>query len=474
MFKRKKHEEAEAGLKDAPAEQPEPVSEDNPLFGGAAVDNHKASAAPASPETAAEPASQAGAVAPEGAPSAAGTAPKAEEPATADEWRAGEAEDFARPRPFEVEADDVPTREDDRDEVTGMPFDADGAFAYDADAEEFGAGDSDSFLDDPQRDYYRYGDKMHNVRQTAEDEAYEEEQAVEQAAHAQAEVEDVPAVDAPRGKHRKPTKKERLDAAPEHVRKSHRTRRMLIVVVIALVIVLGLIAFWAFSLYRVNNETAVQQVSSTTTDVNAVSSGDTSTSDSSTENTKVTEVPALVSLMGLTQDQAIAALGHGATATVSTPVEQEGNPVATSVTVLLSDEPADAKSGTPTVYLGLNADGAVVQAGYSAATASLGYGNLSFIDIINNEHVVENTLDDAGLNVQAGSVEAPQDKLSYTTYASDGKTVTAEKCSFDGSDTVNGANYTWSAAVSYDYTAQIASGDYNDTVRQITVYITAA
>ena len=51
-----------------------------------------------------------------------------------------------------------------------------------------------------------------------------------------------------------------------------------------------------------------------------------------------------------------------------------------SVTVALTAEPADSRSGTPTVYLGLDADGKVIQAGYSAATASLGYGSLSFAD----------------------------------------------------------------------------------------------
>lgn len=484
MFNRKKKRNEEAALQDSLG------SEEEPLFGGAAVDNHsgEASNGEADEETFSEPA----------AATEAGAHTQAESEQTSDDLgdslssgadapvpsdsaaASGEGEDettgsFAAPRSFAVRTNNAPMGSEARRAVSGVPFDADGAFAHDADIEEFGSGDSDTFLDDEQRDYYRYGDAMHGVRQTAEDDRYRDDQNVELDESGEPVAGGAPGPQGPRrGKHRKPTKKEQLEAAPEHVRKSHRTRHILIVVVIALIAVLIAIGVWAVSLYRVNADTAVQQVDNTSSDVDAVSSDSDTTSDSSTENVKVTEVPLLVSLMGLTQDEAIATLGHGATATVATPIAEEGNPVSTSVTVLLTDEPADSKSGTPTVYLGLNADGAVIQAGYSAATASLGYGNLSFGDAITNEHVVENTLDDAGLNVEAGTVELPSDKMSYTSYASDGKTVTSERCSFDGSCTVNGANYTWSAVLSYDYTAANASGNLADTVRLITVYINAA
>ena len=63
---------------------------------------------------------------------------------------------------------------------------------------------------------------------------------------------------------------------------------------------------------------------------------------------------------------------------MSNEVNEEGNPIKTEVRVALTDEPADTRTGTPTLYLGLDEDGAVVQAGYSAGTASLGYGTLSF------------------------------------------------------------------------------------------------
>ncbi|MFR1637885.1 MAG: hypothetical protein ACLSVD_01175 [Eggerthellaceae bacterium] len=161
------------------------------------------------------------------------------------------------------------------------------------------------------------------------------------------------------------------------------------------------------------------------------------TKDATTATAKKTDVPNLAAVLGMTKDEAIAALKHGATETTSKEVNEEGNPVKTNVTVALTDEPADTRSGTPTVYLGLNEDGAVVQAGYSAATASLGYGSLSFVDAVKNEGIIEKTLQEAGVNVPAGSAQLPADKTEYSEYASDGTTLVKESYSFSGTVDLN-------------------------------------
>ena len=121
-------------------------------------------------------------------------------------------------------------------------------------------------------------------------------------------------------------------------------------------------------------------------------------------------------VLGLGQDEALAALAHGAQVTASKDVNEEGNPIKKDVTVALTDEPADTRTGTPTVYLGLNEEGKVVQAGYSASTAALGYGTLSFADAVKNEHVVEKTLQEAGIPVAEGAAVLPEDKTAYSTY----------------------------------------------------------
>ena len=168
-----------------------------------------------------------------------------------------------------------------------------------------------------------------------------------------------------------------------------------------------------------------------------------------------------------------AALKHGATETTSKEVNEEGNPVKTNVTVALTDEPADTRSGTPTVYLGLNEDGAVVQAGYSAATASLGYGSLSFVDAVKNEGIIEKTLQEAGVNVPAGSAQLPADKTEYSEYASDGTTLVKESYSFSGTVDLNGAAHEWSALLLYNYSTANTSGNLADTIRIVYVYVNA-
>ena len=163
------------------------------------------------------------------------------------------------------------------------------------------------------------------------------------------------------------------------------------------------------------------------------------TKDATTATAKKTDVPNLAAVLGMTKDEAIAALKHGATETTSKEVNEEGNPVKTNVTVALTDEPADTRSGTPTVYLGLNEDGAVVQAGYSAATASLGYGSLSFVDAVKNE----------------------------------GTTLVKESYSFSGTVDLNGAAHEWSALLLYNYSTANTSGNLADTIRIVYVYVNA-
>ena len=125
------------------------------------------------------------------------------------------------------------------------------------------------------------------------------------------------------------------------------------------------------------------------------------------------------------------------------------------------------------MYLGLDEAGAVVQAGYSASTGALGYGTLSFSDAVKNENIVEKTLQEAGIDVPEGSVQLPEDKTEYSTYASDGTTLVKESCAFSGTVDIGGAPHEWSAVLSYDYSAANASGNLADTIRIIYVYINA-
>lgn len=280
----------------------------------------------------------------------------------------------------------------------------------------------------------------------------------------------VPVEEGPKARHGNKQKKPPI---PPHQRKSRRMRRILIAVIVLLVLLIGALGYLAWQWFQESQLVATQQAQQQqgSQEVDAMQEAD--TKDAATATAKKTEVPNLAGVLGMTQGEAVEALKRGATVTKTEELSEEGNPVKTNVTVLLTDEPADTRSGTPSVYLGLDEEGAVVQAGYSAATASLGYGSLSFVDAVENERIVEKTLQEAGIDVPEGSAKLPEDKTTYSTYASDGTTLVKENCSFSGTVALDGAEHEWSSVLLYDYATANMSGNLADTIRIIYVYINA-
>ena len=270
-----------------------------------------------------------------------------------------------------------------------------------------------------------------------------------------------------RGRHAAPT----AEDSPR-MRRSQRMRRSLIVLIVLLLVGLCGLGFFMYRTFTESQEQAVQQTQEqTASSKDSISAA--AADDAAAVTAKQADVPDLSAIMGKTQDEAIAILKRGAQVTATQPVADEGSVIKSNVTVSLTSEPADSRTAsTPTVYLGLNADGVVVQAGYSASASALGFGTLSFADAVTNERVIEKTLQKIGVGVPNEVVSLPENKDDYSTYASDGTTVVKERCSFEGTATVNAVPCTWSAVLSYDYTTQILTGNLNDTVRVIYVYVT--
>ena len=273
----------------------------------------------------------------------------------------------------------------------------------------------------------------------------------------------------PAGRHGRKPKED----VPPYQRKSRRMRRILTAIIVLLILLICALGFFAWQWFNESQLVAAQQAQERqgSQEVDALSQD--GMTDAGSAAVKTTDVPNLVGLLGLSQEDAVAALQRGATVTNTREVNEEGNPVKATVTVALSNEPSDTRSGTPTVYLGLGEDGTVVQAGYSAATASLGYGSLSFVDAVENDHIVEKTMQEAGVSLPEGSAVLPDDRASYSTYASDGTTLVKENCSFGGSVDIDGASHEWSSVLMYDYTTANASGNLADTIRTIYVYVNA-
>lgn len=268
---------------------------------------------------------------------------------------------------------------------------------------------------------------------------------------------------------KKEEKRRLLEEMPDHERKSKRQRRGLTIVLVLLLVLVGALVYLAYTFVVTADLQPVQQENDTEAAQESVAEGD---AEDSGRTAQKTEVPVLVSLFGMDQDEAIEALGHGATVDSSQDVNEEGSAIKKRVGLKLTEEPGDARSGQPTVYLGLNKDGEVVEASYSTATGYLGYGALSLSDIVENEHIVENTLSDAGLVIEDADLALPDDPSEYQTYDSDGTTLVRERVTFDGSaPSTQGDDYDWSAVITYDYSSANASGNLADTVRQIYVTV---
>ena len=270
-----------------------------------------------------------------------------------------------------------------------------------------------------------------------------------------------------RGRHAAPT----AEDSPR-MRRSQCMRRSLIVLIVLLLVGLCALGFFMYRTFTESQEQAVQQTQEqTASSKDSISAA--AADDAAAVTAKQADVPDLSAIMGKTQDEAITILKRGAQVTATQPVADEGSVIKSNVTVSLTSEPADSRTAsTPTVYLGLNADGVVVQAGYSASASALGFGTLSFADAVTNERMIEKTLQKIGVGVPNEVVTLPENKDDYSSYASDGTTVVKERCSFEGTATVNAVPCTWSAVLSYDYTTQILTGNLNDTVRVIYVYVT--
>lgn len=193
--------------------------------------------------------------------------------------------------------------------------------------------------------------------------------------------------------------------------------------------------------------------------------------ENSTEVTRATyPIVNLVDLMGMTQDQTINALGHGATVERTSSLDAMG--YAKEVTIALADERASVYAGTPTVVVWLNSQGQVQSASYQAPTSLLGYGSLSFISAIEDEDIVDYVLSSVGLTSFDTSQLALPDKSQYSTYESDRKTLASEEYTFSGQGSAADQAYTWSVMLTYDYTQANETGNLANTIKQVHVTLT--
>lgn len=178
------------------------------------------------------------------------------------------------------------------------------------------------------------------------------------------------------------------------------------------------------------------------------------------------QAPDLVGLIGLSTDRALEQIGHGA----AIEARADAGDGTTRLSVPLAAYRAKDLPGAPTAYLWVDADRVVVRAGYASSAWGCGFSNaLTFREAIDDAHIVEALLGQAGIQVDPGTVRAPRDASAYSTYRADGVTLERENAGFHGTGTHDGRKVAWRASVDYDYRDANASGNLVDTRRVVFV-----
>ncbi len=260
---------------------------------------------------------------------------------------------------------------------------------------------------------------------------------------------------------------------PVYMRKSRRTRRVLIVVILLIFGLIGAGVYYTYQLILESQNIASEQVEErqVSQKLETLNTEQSESKDVGAAEEKITSVPDLVSLVGLTKDQAVEQIGRGAVEVSAQSNAEEGAVITTNLTYMLMDEPTDTRSGTPMAYLGLNSEGVVVQAGYSTPVSLLGYGSLSFYDLVETEHIIETTLQEVGLPIADDVVTLPVDKAEYSEYKGEDNVLAKESYSFSGEVDVSGVVRPWSSVLLYDYSTVNITNNLDDTIRTLYVYV---
>ncbi len=257
----------------------------------------------------------------------------------------------------------------------------------------------------------------------------------------------------------------------EQIARSRKLKRKLVIAIVLLVVVIGGLIGGAVYLYRTRVADVAAQGQSSSSLVNTTIADGESGSSSATPE-KITSIPALSSLLGLTVDQAIANLGSSATVTSSAVATDEGNAAIVSlakVTITTTDDDATSE---PILYLYCNDQGSIIETYYSVDLSQLGTKFEDYGAVIGDTGTLTSYLKDAGLDTGSISLNAPDDSsitMKYTNSSSE-KQLVGEEYTYSG-DMSGTAVTHWELTVSYDYTLSNVTGTVTDTVRTLTILL---
>ena len=251
-------------------------------------------------------------------------------------------------------------------------------------------------------------------------------------------------------------------------KKSKRSRRIFIAITIFLILII--IGVVAYSMQLANNASQSGQKTLETESRDV----DTLGSESGTEvvSEVVVEdvvVPDMSKLFGLSSAEAEKLLPSETIVSAIASLDDPANPVKSEQTIKVGVTDGGKKEGPMKVFLGMDSNAIVIKAGLSTTVESLGYGLLSFADVINNEHIINATFEKAGITLDETVVLSSPAK-DYATFDDKGNIMT-EKGTFEGECNIAGVMHPWYATVVYDYKLYNATGKISKTQRDIYIYV---
>ena len=251
-------------------------------------------------------------------------------------------------------------------------------------------------------------------------------------------------------------------------KKSKRTRRLFIAIAILLVLIIIGVAAYSVLLAQNASQSGQETLESDSSDVDTL--GSESGTEVATEDVvEDVVVPDLTKLFGVSSAEALKLLPQGTIVSAIDNLEDPANPVKSEQTIKVGVAKDGKTEGPMKVFLGMDSNDIVIKAGFVTTIESLGYGLLSFADVINNEHIINATFEKAGI-ILAEPVELSSSATDYATFDDKGNLMT-EKGAFEGACDVAGVTHPWYATVVYDYKLYNATGKISKTQRDIYIYV---
>lgn len=291
------------------------------------------------------------------------------------------------------------------------------------------------------------------------------------------ETTEVPAAEVPAAKTPVPEEYPLMEhTEPERVARANRTKRVLIIIMILLILAGIALGYFAF---RMVSENRPQ-------DNDVALSVDTIDPDSIDQNSAsgqeaVTSIPQLSHLFGLSVDEALISLGTDYQLASTKEVGEEENPEIVQLAEITyvggqtSEDTSEHTEGTlvnaPHLYASLNAEGIILEVYYTCSMDLLGYPSSSFSTLTAESDTLISALKAVGITLENYDYAAPTID-QYTYYvdpAATEKVVSKEAFTFSGETGLDVAPKTWDVTITYDHTVSASTADVTDIVRMISI-----